>query len=108
MQLKAGTRLISSVCSTEAVVVKAPDQDTAVTCGGAPMATSADAAASGQTVEQVAELPPAVSGGTLLGKRYVNEDESLELLCTKPGDGSLGIGDDLLSVKETKPLPASD
>ncbi len=100
MQLKAGTRLISSVCSTEAVVVKAPDQDIAVTCGGAPMSTSGDAAAG--------ELSPDASGGTLLGKRYVNEDESLELLCTKPGDGSLGIGSYLLSVKETKPLPASD
>lgn len=104
MQLKAGTRLISSVCSTETVVVKAPDQDIAVTCGGAPMATSAD-----QSDEQSkGELSPDASGGTLLGKRYVNDDESLELLCTKPGDGSLGIGADLLSVKETKPLPASD
>ena len=35
--------------------------------------------------------PPAApfDAGTLMGKRYVTEDESLELLCTKPGAGSL-------------------
>ena len=47
-------------------------------------------------------------GGTLMGKRYVDPEETLELLCTKPGAGSLGIGDTLLEIKESKPLPASD
>ena len=47
-------------------------------------------------------------GGTLMGKRYVNPEETLELLCTKPGTGSLGVGDALLEIKESKPLPASD
>ena len=47
-------------------------------------------------------------GGTLMGKRYVNPEETLELLCTKPGAGSLGVGDTLLEIKESKPLPASD
>ena len=37
--------------------------------------------------------PPAC----LLGKRYVNVDETLEILCTKAGDGSLGVGGELLS-----------
>ena len=35
-------------------------------------------------------------------------DETLEILCTKAGEGSLGIGATLLSLKEAKPLPASD
>jgi len=30
------------------------------------------------------------------------------VLCTKPGDGSLSVGDEPLQVKEAKPLPASD
>ncbi len=47
-------------------------------------------------------------GGTLMGKRYVNPEETLELLCTKPGVGSLGVGGALLEIKESKPLPASD
>jgi hypothetical protein len=46
--------------------------------------------------------------GTALGKRYVSEAGDLELLCTKPGEGSLGLGDALLTLKEAKPLPSSD
>jgi hypothetical protein len=43
-----------------------------------------------------------------MGKRYVSESGDLELLCTKPGDGSLGLGDTLLNTKDAKPLPSSD
>ena len=46
--------------------------------------------------------------GTALGKRYVNEAGDLELLCTKPGDGSLGANGEVLVLKEAKPLPSSD
>jgi hypothetical protein len=101
-ELKAGTRLKSTVCSTEVIVVKAPAGDVAVTCGGAAMVL---------TTDEVAEkgTPAAdAAGGTALGKRYVNADESLEILCTKAGDGSLGAGGEALSLKEAKPLPASD
>ena len=45
---------------------------------------------------------------TQMGKRYVDADDTIELLCTKPGEGSLGLGDALLTIKESKPLPASD
>jgi hypothetical protein len=48
------------------------------------------------------------SGGTLLGKRYVSEAGDLELLCTKPGQGSLACDGKLLVVKGAKPLPSSD
>ena len=41
-------------------------------------------------------------------KRSVDPDETVEVLCTKPGAGSLGSGDALLDLKEAKPLPASD
>ena len=46
--------------------------------------------------------------GTQIGKRYVNEAGDLELLCTKPGKGSLAAGGTALTVKGAKPLPSSD
>ena len=46
--------------------------------------------------------------GTLLGKRYVHEASGLELLCTKPGEGSLAVDGAALPLKEAKPLPSSD
>ncbi|MDE0116584.1 MAG: hypothetical protein OXT07_08195 [bacterium] len=101
MDLKPGSRLKSSVCDTELIVVKAPDGDVDITCGGSPMADPANAERSGEVAAGAAD-------GTALGKRYVNEDESLEVLCTKPGDGSLAMAGTPLSLKEAKPLPASD
>ena len=41
-------------------------------------------------------------------KRYVNGDGSVEVLCLKPGDGSLSVGDDKLAVKDAKKLPKTD
>ena len=46
--------------------------------------------------------------GTLMGKRFADEDLGLEVLCTKPGAGSLSVGETLLQVKGAKPLPSSD
>lgn len=101
MELKAGSRLKSAVCTTEVIVVKAPGAEVDVTCGGAPMLAP--------DVESPGGTPTAGHDeGTQMGKRYVTEDEGLELLCTKPGDGSLGAGGALLSLKEAKTLPASD
>jgi hypothetical protein len=101
-ELKAGTRLKSTVCNTEVIVVKAPSGDVAVTCGGALMVLASEPIATKGTPAADA------AGGTALGKRYVNADETLEILCTKAGEGSLGLGGELLSLKEAKPLPASD
>ena len=66
------------------------------------MIDPSETAVAGQTPDAAA------ADGTQMGKRYVDEDETVELLCTKPGDGSLGIGNALLAIKESKPLPASD
>jgi len=98
-QLKAGTRMRSAVCATEVMVVAAPADEVEVTCGGAPMIGIKDDPPAGASVS------PDAAAGTALGKRYVND---LELLCTKPGEGSLGVGGALLSLKEAKPLPSSD
>jgi hypothetical protein len=100
-ELKAGARLKSTVCTTEVIVVKTPAGNVDVRCGGVPMVGATE------TVERGTPKPEAATG-TALGKRYVNADETLEILCTKAGDGALGLGDTLLSLKEAKPLPASD
>jgi len=101
-QLKPGSRLRSAVCTTEVMVVMAPSGDVELTCGGAPMVDLASAlAASGAPAAGLA-------GGTQIGKRYVNEAGDLELLCTKPGAGSLAVGTTPLQLKGAKPLPSSD
>ena len=100
--LKAGARLKSTVCTTEVIVVKAPAGEVEVTCGGAPMAPGTE------TITDRGTPAADAAEGSALGKRYVNADESLEILCTKAGDGSLGADGALLGLKEAKPLPASD
>jgi hypothetical protein len=101
-QLKPGTRLRSAVCDTEVMVVAAPKSDVQLSCGGAPMLDIA------QPRPQGGVPAPEACSGTQLGKRYVNASGDLEVLCTKPGKGSLGVAGALLSLKEAKPLPASD
>jgi hypothetical protein len=102
MKLQAGSRWKSAVCDTQVMVVAAPDADLEVTCGGAPL------------VAMDAEPPPGATlaedaaDGTQIGKRYVNEDGSLELLCTKAGQGSLAVAGEPLGLKGAKPLPSSD
>ena len=99
-QLKPGSRIRSAVCDTEVMVIAAPSGDVDVTCGGAPMIGLED--------EPGGTLAADASDGTQLGKRYVNAEGDLELLCTKPGKGSLGVGGTPLEIKGAKPLPASD
>jgi hypothetical protein len=43
-----------------------------------------------------------------MGKRYVDADSVYELLCVKPGKGSLSVDGVALGIKDAKPLPASD
>lgn len=100
-QLKAGTRLRSAVCTTEVMVVMAPDGDVDLSCGGAPL-LAIDAEPPGGSPAADA------SDGTQIGKRYVDGDGTLEILCTKPGDGSLALAGTALTIKGAKPLPASD
>jgi len=100
-QLKAGTRWQSAVCSTELMVVVAPDGDVELTCGGAPVIELGTEKSGGSPAE-------GADGGTQIGKRYVDEAGTIEVLCTKPGEGSLALGGAALQVKGAKPLPSSD
>lgn len=98
VNLRPGVRLFSSACTTEIMVVKGSG-DFDLRCGGKPMAT--------EPVERGEPQEPHVEG-TLMGKRYVNSDGSLEVLCTKPGSGSLSLAKEPLRYKESKALPSSD
>jgi hypothetical protein len=101
VELKAGGRLKSVVCETQVIVVRAPQGDVQVACGGALMvALDADAPAG--------ELDPALADGTQLGKRYADDEVGLELLCTKAGKGTLTLNGGPIGLKQAKPLPASD
>lgn len=101
VELKAGNRIKSTVCSTEVMVIATPSGKVDLSCGGASMTSSANTAEGGSVDAARAE-------GTLLGKRYVNKAGDFELLCIKPGDGSLALVGEVLVVKEAKALPSSD
>ena len=96
---KPGTKLSSTVCKTQIMVLRAPAEELEISCGGAPM-----------QVGDPAELG-AMSGensGTLVGKRYTDADESMEFLCTRGGDGSISVTGYVIDIKAAKKLPSSD
>jgi hypothetical protein len=97
--IKNGSRLASQVCDTQVIVVRSSDSLDDLRCGGAPMVAL--------DVERSGELDPAFADGNVMGKRYVDETGA-EVLVTKAGAGTLAVGQTALSLKEAKPLPASD
>jgi co-chaperonin GroES (HSP10) len=99
MELKPGLRLKSTVCDAEIMVIKATDGDS-LTCGGVELAAEAPA--------EKASGDPDHMNACVIGKRYVNEGQTVEVLCVKSGDGSLYYNGDELMTKDTKKLPSSD
>ena len=91
-----GQRIKSSVCDTEVMVMSAPGDAVEVTCGGVSMGNGGG------------DLDPGHADGTTMGKRYINDDGSLELLCVKAGEGSLAVDGVPLKLKESKKLPKTD
>jgi hypothetical protein len=102
VQVKSGMRLRSAVDATEVIVVRAQVGELDLRCGGRPMLPHDAAPAENATPA------PGYDEPTLLGKRYADADELIELLCTKGGPHTLSIGDKPLLVKGPRPLPASD
>jgi hypothetical protein len=98
--LKPGTRLKSAVCDTQVMVIKSDGVEHDLRCGGVEV-IEANADGSGT-------LDPAFSEGSMMGKRYVNEGETIELLCTKGGKGSLSLDGAPIQPKQAKALPTSD
>ena len=99
--IKNGTRLQSQVCDTQVIVVRSSDTLDDLRAGGVAMVALDAEKASDAT------LDPELSGGNVMGKRYVDE-AGAEVLVTKAGAGTLSVGTTALSLKEAKPLPASD
>ena len=99
--IKNGTRMQSQVCDTQVIIVRSADSLDDLRAGGVPM-VPLDAERSAD-----ATIDPAFSDGNVMGKRYVDENGA-EVLVTKAGAGTLSVGGTALSLKEAKPLPASD
>jgi hypothetical protein len=102
MKLRPGQKLRSAVCDAQVVVVRAPDVDVDVGCGGAPMLEDGHEPAAG------AALDATLGEAALLGKRYADEEIGIELLCTRAGRGALTADGAVLPLKGAKPLPSSD
>ena len=103
--IKNGTRLQSQVCDTQVIVVRSADSLDDLRAGGVPMVpldSQKDPAKSSEL-----SIDPAFSEGNAMGMRYVDE-AGAEVLVTKAGAGTLSVGTTALSLKEAKPLPASD
>ena len=84
-KLSTGGRFKSAVCAGEIMVVTASEDDVTLTCGGAEMV------APGSEVADDAQVHPDHAVGIAMGKRYITEDETIEVLCVKAGDGSLAV-----------------
>lgn len=100
--LKPGLRLRSAVCTTEIIVLRAPSLEVELSCGGAAMLSMSE------TIPAGGSVLAGHAQGTLIGKRYVDSLERIEVLCTRGGDGSLALDGIAMAVKQAKALPSSD
>ena len=101
VKFRAGQQLVSVVDGTAVIVIKAPAAECTVTCGGVAMASAGGPVTA-------ADPDPALMGGTQIGKRYVDDADTIQLLCTKAGPGTLALDGSPLQIQAAKPLPASD
>lgn len=103
MKPRVGQTLASTVDTTTVIVVRSPEEDLEISCGGAPMVDP-----KGPEAGTTGTADPAQMDGSQLGKRYADDELGVELLCTKAGQGTLAVNGTPLPLKSAKPLPASD
>jgi len=101
VKFRAGQQLVSVVDSTAVIVIRAPEAECTLTCGGVAMAAPDEPV-------PAAAPDPSLMGGTQIGKRYVDEADTIQVLCTKAGSGTLALDGKPLVIQAAKPLPASD
>ncbi|RAY16909.1 hypothetical protein DPM19_01710 [Actinomadura craniellae] len=99
MRLRVGQTIRSAVDATALVVIRCPDDDLTVTCGGREMTEE------GGTGEQATA---AGGPGMALGKRYTADGVDIELLCVQAGDHPVAVNGTEVAQQNAKPLPASD
>src|SRR5581483_11708894 len=102
MQVKIGERYVCPVCQGAFIVIRAVNGEDDLACGGHALTKFVPGAVATPGDHEIS------SGGTALGKRYVNSDGSLEILVTKAGSGALTVGSAPLEARSAKPLPSSD
>jgi hypothetical protein len=102
VELKAGIRLRSATDTTEVIVVRSSTETIDLRCGGLAFEILDGEAGPRSPIAEGFE------GGTQVGKRYADDDAGIEVLCTKGGPASVSIGDQVLTPKGAKALPASD
>jgi hypothetical protein len=83
------------------VIVRPAKTQVTLECGGSPM-TPLGAEAPREALSQQH------AAGTLVGKRYIDEESDMEALCSRGGEGSLAVDGRPMTVKEAKRLPSSD
>jgi hypothetical protein len=99
--LKLGAKYRSAVCDTQIMVIRTIPEPLDLRCGGASMAGPKE-----ETL--TATIADGFGEATLIGKRYIDASDRIELLCIKGGNGSLSLGTEVLQVKVPKALPSSD
>lgn len=100
--LKTGARLRSQVCDTQVIVIRAVAPDGTLTCGGSPVIDVTS------TPDPDLTLAADAADGSAIGKRYADEADTIEVLVTRPGAGSLALDGVALTIKSARPLPSSD
>lgn len=98
--LKSGAKFKSVACDTQVMIIRGLPGEHELSCGGAAMVGPAEAGS--------AALDADKAEGTGMGRRYVNGDETMELLCVKGGAGTLCLDGEKLEPKQAKALPSSD
>jgi len=103
--MKVGGRYRSKNTTVEIIVVKGPKQEIAFTCAGEEMVGREAGPRS-----TAGENPPDTAAEDLLvlGKRYVDSDSGLEVLCTTAGAGPVCVDGRRMAMAEAKLLPSSD
>lgn len=82
------------------MVLRAPAEELEIMCGGAGMQVGDPPKPDPLDNEQ--------TGGTLVGKRYTDENEIMEFLCIRGGNGSIAVTGYTIDIKAAKKLPSSD
>ena len=99
---KTGERLRSTTSTAQFIVVRAEAGTAEITCEGVPFLRE------GEEATPAVDLSPAEGPKIEIGKRYEDEEGTIELLCISGGNGNLKLAEKPLQIKVPKPLPASD